>query len=255
MARRQSNLTSKLLEAARREHAAWKLLEAVRELFPLKFAELEDLRGVYDTFEREEEEELDYQVWCWTKDKRIACDAVNKAAYEFAEGRNVPVPATLVLSTDTINLFAPPPRDRISDSIKVKERLAAIEANPLDETLKEFLTRATDHYHRKREFLKQWGYERIHKREYDHFRYLAVHRVGGYTWAEIAEGRAFVEGAGGKLQPLKFPSRDLKTIAGEAAKIAKLLGMAPGKRGRRPGRRDTTPGRHVGRQRGRIVSS
>ena len=245
MTKRQSNLTSKLLEAARREHAAWKLLDAVRELFPQKFAELEDLRGVYNTFEREEEEELDYQVWRWTTEKRISCDAVNKAAYEFAEGRNGPVPVTLVLGTDTINLVADPPRDRMSESIKANEGLQAIEACPLDETLEEFIARATGHYRRKRDFLKGHGFERIRKRESDHFSYLAVHRVADYSWQEIAKGKALNEHG----EPFTFPAKDVKTIAGEAQKIATLLGLPPGKRGRRPGRRSGSSGRDVVRRR------
>lgn len=133
----------------------------------------------------------------------------------------------------------------MSESIKAEYGLSAIEADPLHETLKEFIARAKDHYHRKRIFLEGMGEIRVRKRERDHFRYLAVHRVGGYTWKAIKEGHALNEDG----QAFKFASKDLKTIAGEAAKIGKLLGLAPGKRGRRPGRRDRTPGRHVGRQR------
>ena len=179
----------------RREHAARTLLKAFRELFPQRFAELEHLRGVYDTFEREQEEELHYQVWRWTKQNGIACDAVNNAAYEFAEGSE----------GDT--------RVTISDSIKAEEGLSAIEAEPLDETLNEFLTRAKQHYHRKRSFLERYGHTRIRKRAHDHFRYLAVHRVGGYTWEEIAQGKALVEDADGKQKPFEFPSRDSEGAA------------------------------------------
>jgi hypothetical protein len=205
----------------RQEHAAWRLLEAVRELFPQKFNELEDLRGVYDAFE--EEEKLDDHVRRWTKQNRISCDAVNKAAYEFADGRNGPTPITLALSTDKINLLAAVKGSvQISDSIKSKEGLSAIEADPLTETLEDFVARATTHYHRKRSFLERSGFTRI-RRDFDHFRYLALHRVGGYTWEQITDGWNRVPGV---------TNRNLKTIAGEAAKIAKLLGLAPGKRGR-----------------------
>lgn len=229
----------------RRERAAWSILDAVRELFPQKFAALEDLRSMYDTFEREEEEELYDQVWLWTEQNRISCDAVNKAALEVAEGRNGPPPTMLVLTTDKIRLGrANPGSVEISDSLKTREGLSAIEADPLHETLDEFLIRAKEHYHRKREFLKRHGFERIRKRESDHFRYLVVHRIGGYTWDEIKECKAL--GEDGK--PFTFPSKSLKTIAGEAGKLAKLLGLAPGRRGRRLGSRDKTRRRPVVRR-------
>ena len=203
----------------RREHAAWKLLEAVRELFPQKFAELEELKedvrcGVYDILDCEQEEKLDYQVWRWTERNGISCDAVKSAAYEFAKFANSdldPVP--------TFDFSA----------IEGEFGLSPVSADPLRETLDEFQIRAKAHYLRKRKFLNQLGHPRIPKHEQDHFRYLAFHRVGGYTWQLITETWNQVPNT---------TKRDLKTVAGEARKIAKLLGLVPSKRGRRPGSRD-----------------
>jgi hypothetical protein len=67
--------------------------------------------------------------------------------------------------------------------------LRVMPASPVTETLDEFLARARHHYRETETWLRARGMtDRPIKRELDHFRYLAVHLIGGHSWAEIAAG-------------------------------------------------------------------
>jgi hypothetical protein len=110
--------------------------------------------------------------------------------------------------------------------------------DPLRETLDEFLDRARQHYRETKTFYEQHGFTRAPvKREVDHFRYLAAHLVGGYSWAQLADGDT----------PLNLPVKSEKTIAGEARKAAALIRLSlrpvPGPRPGSPRRPSAKRGR------------
>lgn len=194
---------------AHQEEAAWDLLTAVREMFPGRFAELTALWADLS----DDLGEVGFgDLYCsladsvdqWTSRNRISCPAVDEVATSMAAGFR---PAEVLAGT---------------------EGLPPIRANPFGETLEEFLDRARQHYNKVRRSFEARGFKRQVKREYDHFRYLAAHLIGKYSWAEIARGDA----------PFELPRKSSKTIAGEARKAAQLVGLClPNKPGPRPGSR------------------
>ena len=212
-----------------REQAAGALMSAIRDLFPDRYEELRAL-GV------QLESELDYPpedfgvdpravqrnneeaesrflrgVQDWTSRNGVSCEAMNKAAAECATG-------------DTSGgLYMDAHFD--DKGHLVFHNTPSITAYPYNETRKEFLKRARQHYDRRVRLLKAPGetFGPV-KRTHDHFRYLAVHLVGKTSYAEIAD----------EPDEFKVAAASVKTVAGEARKVAQLIGL-PGIRGPRPG--------------------
>lgn len=204
-------------QRADKEDAAWELLDAVSDLFPERFAELEalGLDPAYDDLEDrygEQYDDLGDRVSDWTLQNGISCSAVNEVATRIAAGEQTPG------FWFTIPTEEPP----------------TIHADPSRETRSEFLDRAGRHYDEMVTHYSEQGFrKRPIKRERDHFRWLAAQLVGRQTCAEIAERD--------DLNPLNLSE---KTIAGEARKVAGLIGISmPSTRGPRPGSHHTPRGR------------
>jgi hypothetical protein len=198
------------------EDAAWDLMEAVRELFPQVYAELEGIVFVpNDSDEPDEDpEKIVQDAREWTKRHRLACPAVDDVATQIARGQEPVSPYAGVWYFDEKG-------QRLD--------LPAISANPSIQTLEEFLKQAKHHYREMRRLFLKRGYKkRVIKREAEHFRYLAAHLVGRYSWADMARNQT----------PFAFSLKSEKTIAGEARKAARLVGISlPTKRGPRLGSR------------------
>lgn len=229
----RGRLAKSVLSSSRRkvqELAAWELLAAVRDLFPDRFAELRALRdwleddsvndrgGEDDTADADE---FRRRVREWTSKNNVSCSAVDRVAAEIAVGNTGPEPVlTEVRHVGGESIDTTPP----------------IHAKPFDETLNEFVDRARMHYNEVRgSFLERGFKKRPAKREHDHFRYLVAHLIGGYSWAAIERNYA----------QLKVSKKSPKTIAGEARKTARLIGIDLSKK---PGPR---PGSHAPRRRRR----
>jgi hypothetical protein len=195
------------------ENAAWELLDAVRELFPEKFAELDAIgyeaydKGVYSPVELPDD--LKERVWNWTEENGIACDAVDDVALRFAGGMDWPRRSLTKVRTA---------------SGEPVDTTPSIHANPFDETLDEFVARAKRHYNEATALFRNQGYKKgpFKHQESDHFRYLAAQRVGGYSLARIADGQT----------PLNLPVKDQRTIAEGVRETAHLIGLPIGKPGR-----------------------
>lgn len=214
--------------------AAWDLLDAVRELFPEKFAELEVMRDdLHDEFRRGEvldprsytpdtlPEPLQERIHLWAKSNRISCDAVEKMAALIVAGDTRPPMINLELNDNNGN-----PVFTIQDAKGNHQNVLLIRADPLAETLDEFVVRAKAHYNQVCAFYQKLGFKRGPlKRERDHYLYLAANRVGRYTWAQLEDGKT----------PLNLPTRAPGSIANEVHKTAKFIGL-PLKRGRPPRR-------------------
>jgi hypothetical protein len=197
------------------EDAAWDLLDAVGELFPEAFYELGPEDAPDDVVDQLDDGQLLASIEEWTLRHRLACPAVDSVALQIAFGREPSLPMMVMRDGKRVQ----PP---------------SITAWPAHETIDEFLGRAKRHYNSVRQDFLQRGYKpRPIKRERDHFRYLAAHLVGGYSWAEIARGKT----------PFTFSAtRDAKTIAGEARKAARLVGISlSSKRGPRRGSKQHAP--------------
>jgi len=102
--------------------------------------------------------------------------------------------------------------------------LEPIRANPVSDTLDEFLKRARKHYEEAVKHLTVAGYLRGPiKRGRASDEYLALRLVGGNPFDAIAKG---------KTNP-RLDVRSQKTVEGEARKLAKQLGITlQSKRGR-----------------------
>jgi hypothetical protein len=216
--RRRGRLSRSVLSGSRdadHEIAAWDFLDAVRELFPDRFADLETqwlgLEGPDSAALNLDD--LDETAAAWALENRISCDAVNAVLRQIVRG--------LDGEGTVVRYF-----DKHLEEIK----FPSITAAPTQETLDEFLSRARKQYKQIRNSFLKGGYRaRPTKREADHFRYLAANLVGGYSWAQMAR----------RETPFTFSaSRAAKTIAGEARKAALLIGIAlPTSPGPRPGSR------------------
>lgn len=222
--------------ARTREQVAWQLLYAVRELFPERLAELRavgeraadeyiDELDENDRTNREVADRFRRGVHDWTSKNGMSCDAVNNAAAAYAVGD------------------APSVHRYIDADIRdpdFVDRTPSITARPYNETRQEFLTRATEYFERVVElYARKHGVKRgpVKREGTDHFRYLAAHLVGGHSFADIAR------------EPDRFQLDavvDQKTVAGEARKVARLIGLdlrlVPGPR----------PGRPIARARHRV---
>jgi hypothetical protein len=138
-------------------------------------------------------------VTTWTAANRIASPAVDRVASYVIGGFGIP--------QDT------PPGVRSARA----SRPLPFQADPFRETVDEFLTRARRHYSDVRKAFERQGFRlRPVKRERDHFRFLAAHLVGGFSWEQIARGET----------SLGLAVKSSKTVAGEARKAAALAGIA-----------------------------
>jgi hypothetical protein len=221
-------------------------LDAVRELFPEKFAEVEVIRGdLRDAFRRGEvsdprlstpdtlPEPVQKRIHLWAKTNGISCDAVEKMAALIVAGDTRPPTVTVELSDAKGNPFF-----EIKDTKGDRRNVLLIRADPFCETLEQFIVRARAHYKQACGFYQKLGYKiGPGKRERDHFRYLAAHLVGGYSWAQLAPGNT----------PLNLPVGAERSIAEGARETARLIGLpmrtTPGPR---PGTR-LRPTRHRAR--------
>jgi hypothetical protein len=215
--------------AKRAQDAAWQFLDAVRELFPRKIEELTTLgESCVDNAVEALGSDLDEDdpllcdgqpfgpladvlrrcVHEWTLKCGISCSAVDEVATRIVLGHTGPEPALTKL-LDAIGKPLPEP--------------SPIQASPLNETLDTFLQRAREHYKEVADFYIKRGLKKGPiKRKSDHFLWLAAYLVGGYSWAEIAR--------------LGLRGKSEKTVAGEARKVASLIGIRLGNRpGPRPG--------------------
>jgi hypothetical protein len=220
----RTRLSKTVLNSSQRAHeedAAWEFLEAVRDLFPKRFAELQELGSdpAYDNADdlgmrySEAWNDLHDHVHEWTSKNRISCDAVDDVVTQIASGHQ-----TFKLFTEVdVPIAEPPP----------------IRARPFDQTREEFLREANEYFTKVHELYKQLGYKKAPvKRKPEHFRYLAANLIGGYSWAQIADGR----------NSLGLRAKSEKTVAGEARKAAHLVGIRlrntpgprPGTRLRKP---------------------
>lgn len=212
---------------AHQSAAASDLLTAVGELFPERFDELlafgrDPAYHELDTPFGKLYDDLYDSVTLWTRENQISCSAVDEVATCIAAG--------LAPLRDSAPMFE---RNKKGDLVRIGP--PPIHAEPFRETLDEFLDRARRHYKEVREAFKHRSYtERPVKRELDHFRYLAAHLIGGHSWEAIARGRT----------PFHFPTKSAKTVAGEARKAARLVGISlPNKPGPRLGSRVPHPHR------------
>ena len=223
----------------RQEAAAWELLYAVRELFREKFAELEAIGnelhyemecGHHEGLDRGTlPEDVQKHVWEWTAKHGISCNAVDYTATRFTAGEDG------VLEGRLTSVF-----DANGDPVNTTP---SIHANPFDETLHEFLARAREHYNEVCALFQKLGYKKgPSKRERDHFLYLAAHLVGGYSWAQIADGDT----------PFPLPTKGANTVAEGAREAALLIGLRmPNKSGPRKGSHPRRARDRVRRSRGR----
>lgn len=172
--------------------------------------------------------EVQRRVAAWTSAHHVACPAVNDVAAKIVGGCWGPEGAVIW----TVSLGG-----ETGNPVEELDLLGGrgIHAHPFEETFEEFLGRAGRHYKEVKTRLIKAGYQpQAVKRDRDHFRYLAAHLLGGYSFAEIADGET-----GFRLLPSK---KSPKTVAGEARKVAQLIGIelpkAPGpRRGSRRRRR------------------
>jgi hypothetical protein len=216
--------------ARTQEQAAWELLYAVGDLFPDRIKELRALgeRLVSDYYDelgdthpdnRQAEDHFTSAVRDWTAKNRISCVRVDEAAVKYAVG-NSPS-AGLYIDVDP-------------DDPGFIDRTPSITARPYNETRQEFLKRAAEYYDQLARRYAEQGATRgpVKRQGSDHFRYLAAHLVGAYSFAQIAREHA-------RFQLDAVVTE--KTVAGEARKTARLIGLAlrniPGPRpGSRPRR-------------------
>jgi hypothetical protein len=203
--------------------AASAFLDAVCDMFPDRFAALEtlgrshledaEMRGsnsedddhflVYGQPFGAAYDGLHERVYEWTSENGISCAAVDKAATLNAAGQQVP--DVFFIEVERLDKSGNP----------LPEQPPSIQVWPFNETLEQFLERARRHYKEVLDWYGQRGFKkRPIKRESDHFRWLAAYLVGGRPWAQIAEDE--------DLNPLRLSE---KTIAGEARKVALLIGI------------------------------
>jgi len=218
------SLTKRVLSVSTSDDAeqyAWVLLLKVSRLFPRQFAELTALESTAyddailgDDDSDQLEGPLAYDekrlaaVLEWTRRHRVSCPAVDAVASEIAVGTRHPRPANSSHFVKAGKLVVDTP---------------SIHAQPFAESLEDFLGRAREHYLASFLTFEKHGYRvRKPKRTMDHFGHLAAHLVGSYTWIDIATGKT----------GLALPTGDPKTIAGEAIKAARLIGLPAGKPGR-----------------------
>jgi hypothetical protein len=184
-------------------------LVEVRDMFPKQWAKLQALADAYEkeveTSDVEDDDPFLHGVCAgrvydglydrvhhWTCKNEISCPAVDAAATLLVVGWEGPEQLVYLGHHDDW-----------------------IQARP-NETLDEFRERATQHYKEMHESYEQAGFvQGPVKREHMHFRYLAAYLVGQYQWARIARGQT----------PFEFPVKSVTTIAGEARKAARLIGL------------------------------
>lgn len=226
--RHPSDISRNVLQdpARTKEQAAWQLLYAICELFPER---LKALREIGERFasayihELPEEDPENRQALSgferavdeWTEWNRIRCPTTIDAAREFACGGSPSAGLYLDAHFDASGQLV------IADD--------GITAYPYNETRYEFLKKAGAYYDRLAErYMRDGATRGPVKRDLEHFRYLAAHLVGGYTWAELAYGDT----------PLQLPRGEQQSVADGARRVAKLIGiLLAGNRGPRKGTR------------------
>ena len=224
MKQQRGRMSRRVLSGSEREtqeDAALDFLDAIEELFPDRFAEIGRLYQAFETpYDDEENGEADDDITQlqepaaeWARRHHIFCDAVADVAWQIAAGF----------------LGSSPALTRHFDKDGRMIELPAITALPNEETVEEFVARAKEHYGDMRKWFLQRGYkQRPVKREREHFKYLAAHLVGEFSWAQIAAGKTGL--------PLSI--RTASTVAEEARKAALLIGLPmPPKPGPRLGSR------------------
>jgi hypothetical protein len=211
-----------------REQAAWELLYAVQDLFPERIQGLRDLgerlasdyngeADESDDHNKQVEDQFTRAVRDWAATNRISCAAVDDAAAKYVGG------------TPSVDVFV----DADVDDPDFIDRTPSITAGPYNETRQEFLKRAGKYYDDLAQRYVEQGATRgpVKRDGGDHFRYLAAHLVGGFSFADIA----------GDPARFSVAAASKKTVAGEARKTARLIGLAlrtvpgprPGSRSRR----------------------
>jgi hypothetical protein len=217
--------------------AAWELLHAVRELFSKRFAELEALRdNLRDEFQRGHvSDPASYTpntlpnpfkefIHAWANRNGMSCDAVEKMAALIVLGDTASPRVTSELGDGNGN-----PLFSVWDAKGNRRDFLLIRADPFSETLDEFIDRAKAHYKEMCALFQAMGYQKApSKRERCHFRYLAAHRVGGFSFAQISAGET----------GLDLPRRSASAVAEGANEAARLVGLPlRSKPGPRPGSR------------------
>jgi hypothetical protein len=226
MPRKQRPIFRPVLQKPNRtqELAAWELLDAVERLYKPAIEELTDIeRHVelphHDWTEDEDADTIDGRVWAfieaWAIKHHIHCQPVIVAARHRAFGNRSP--ERRILSA----------RKNHAGDLKLPPTLSV---DPYEESPQEFLVRAKRYYRQVERFVGERAPAGAAFREATAFLWLVANRVGGKSWADIANGRTDF--------PLDLlPIRAESTVSGEARKLARLLGIEmPSERGPRPGK-------------------
>jgi hypothetical protein len=208
------------------EQAAFELLSAISRFFPDRINQLRDLgrrlhAEVDDEADADDPANADALnrfvrgVREWTTANNIASPTVDDAAEKWATG-GIPDGGLYLV-------------DDFDENLNLIKRAPSLQAYPFNETRDEFLEKAGKYYDEIVQLCVQKGSKLGPvKRDVEHFRYLAAHLVGGYTWAEIAHGDT----------PLDLSRATQQAVAEGARETAALLGIVlTTKRGARKGAR------------------
>lgn len=208
------------------EQAAWELLWAIDGLFPSKTRELRAIAQRLWSEAADEAEEHDPRnvaaserfvrsIRKWTLANKISSLAVDLAVEKWATDADQTCSGLYLL-------------DEFDENGNLVRRGPTLSAYPFNETREEFLEKAGKYYDEVVRLGEQRGAKAgAVKRDVDHFRWLAAHLVGGYSYADIADP---------ERNRLGLSAQSEKTVAGECRKLATLIGISlPMSPGPRPG--------------------